>query len=135
MRFMLLMIPRVYQGAEAGKLAPDFAPDAASVEKMMRFNERLTRAGALVAGDGLRPPKEGARVEFKAGKAHVKPMPAAGSRETLGGYWIIRASSREEAVRWVTECPAADGDVIEVREVFEEPEIAEASVTTARAVR
>jgi hypothetical protein len=129
MRFMLLMIPRVYQGVEARKLPANFAPDAASVAKMMRFNERLVKAGALVAGEGLRPPSEGARVEFGAGKAQVKSIPAAGHREQLGGYWIIRAGSREEAVRWVTECPAADGDVIEVREVFEEPEAIEVSET------
>jgi len=37
----------------------------------------------------------------------------------IGGYWLIQAKSKEEAVEWATRCPAADGDVIEVRQVYE----------------
>jgi hypothetical protein len=37
----------------------------------------------------------------------------------IGGYWIIRAASKEEVVDWARRCPAADGDVIEIRQVFE----------------
>ena len=37
----------------------------------------------------------------------------------IGGYWLIQARSKEEAVEWASRCPAADGDVIEVRQVFE----------------
>jgi YCII-related domain len=32
---------------------------------------------------------------------------------------MIQAKSTEEAVEWARRCPASDGDVIEVREVFE----------------
>jgi hypothetical protein len=32
---------------------------------------------------------------------------------------MIEAKSKEEAVGWATRCPASDGDVIEVRQVFE----------------
>lgn len=123
MRFMMLMIPSVYKGERGRKVSADFAPDPAAVKKMMRFNERMIRAGALLAGDGLRPPNTGARVEFGAGKPRVKEIPTRGTREQLGGYWIIRAGSRAEAVKWATHCPAAAGDVIEVREIFDaEPE-------------
>ena len=34
MRFMMLMIPRVYQGAKGKKVAPDFAPSADAVQNM-----------------------------------------------------------------------------------------------------
>jgi hypothetical protein len=33
--------------------------------------------------------------------------------------WMIEAKSKEEAVGWAKRCPASDGDVIEVRQVFE----------------
>jgi hypothetical protein len=32
---------------------------------------------------------------------------------------MIQAKSTEEAVEWTRRCPASDGDVTEVREVFE----------------
>jgi len=32
---------------------------------------------------------------------------------------MIQVISKEEAVGWAKRCPAADGDVIEVRQVFE----------------
>ncbi len=35
----------------------------------------------------------------------------------MGGYWLIDVKSKEEAVEWA--CPAAPGDVIEIRKVFE----------------
>ena len=32
---------------------------------------------------------------------------------------MIQAKSKDEAVEWARRCPASDGDVIEVRQVFE----------------
>lgn len=32
---------------------------------------------------------------------------------------MIQVKSKEEAVEWARKCPAQDGDVIEVRQVFE----------------
>jgi hypothetical protein len=119
MRFMMLMIPRVYQGVEGTEAGADFAPSAEMVQKMMRYNEELAKAGALISLDGLTPPAVGARVSFSGGKARVTDGPFTESKEVLGGYWIIRAKSRGEAVEWARRCPAQDGDVIEVRQVFE----------------
>jgi hypothetical protein len=31
--------------------------------------------------------------------------------------WEVR--SKEEAIEWASRCPAADGDVLEIRQVFE----------------
>ena len=124
MRFMMLMIPRVYQpDASPGERAEEgFTPSAESVARMMKFNEELTKAGALVALDGLHPSSKGARVRFARGKAEVTDGPFTEAKEVIGGYWIIDAKSKEEAVEWARRCPAADGDVIEVRQVFEMPD-------------
>jgi len=121
MRFMMVMIPRVYQpDAPPGEKAGDgFAPPAEAVAKMMKFNEELVKAGALIALDGLHPGSKGARVAFTGGKPKVTDGPFTGAKEVIGGYWMIEAKSKEEAVGWAKRCPAADGDVIEVRQVFE----------------
>jgi len=121
MRFLMMMIPRVYQpNTPAAERAGDgFTPPADAVAKMMKFNEELAKAGALVALDGLHPVAKGARVSFKGGKPSVTDGPFIESKEVLGGYWIIHAKSKEEAVDWVRRVPAAEGDVIEIRQIFE----------------
>ncbi len=119
MRFMMLMIPRVYQGSAGRNIGPDFAPGADDVARMTKYNEELAKAGALVSLDGLQPAAKGARVSFSRGKARVTDGPFTESKEVLGGYWLIQAKSKEEAVEWARRCPAADGDVIEVRQIFE----------------
>jgi hypothetical protein len=120
MLFLMVLIPRVYQPeAPPGEKAGDgFAPPAEAVAKMMKFNEKLAKAGALIALDGLHPSSKGARVAFAGGKPQVTDGPFTEAKEVIGGYWMIEAKSKEEAVGWAKRCPAADGDVIEVRQVF-----------------
>ena len=119
MRFMMLMIPQVYQGEEGRNIPSDFSPTAEDVEKMTKYNEDLAKAGALIALDGLHPTTKGARISFSGGKPRVTDGPFIESKEVLGGYWMIKAASREEAIEWARRVPARDGDVIEVRQVFE----------------
>ena len=114
MRFMMLMIPKGYEKADAGA-----RPDAKAVAGMMKYNEELTKAGVLLALDGLHPPATGARISFSGGKPKVTDGPFTEAKELLGGYWMIQVRSKEEAVEWASRCPANDGDLIEVRQVFE----------------
>jgi len=114
MRFMMLMIPRGYE-----KAAPGTAPDAKAVAAMMKYNKELKKAGVLVTLDGLHPPSMGARVSFSGGKPKVTDGPFAEAKEVLGGYWMIRVDSKEEAIAWAKRCPASDNEVIEVRQVQE----------------
>jgi hypothetical protein len=114
MRFMMLMIPKGYEQA-----APGVMPEAAGVAAMMKYNESLQKAGVLLALDGLHPPSMGARISFSAGKPKVTDGPFAEAKEVLGGYWMIQVKSKQEAIEWASRCPAADNEVIEVRQVQE----------------
>lgn len=114
MRFMMLMIPKGFETA-----GPELDVDPKAVEAMMRYNEELQKAGVLLAIDGLHPPSTGARVSFKGGKPTVTDGPFAEAKEVIGGYWIIDVKSREEAIEWAKRCPAADNEIIEVRQVQE----------------
>ncbi len=127
MRFMMFMIPKVYQpGTPPGEKAGEgFAPPAEAVARMTKFNEELAKAGALLSLDGLHPGFKGARVTFSGGKPRVTDGRLAEGKEVVGGYWIIEAKSKAEAVEWAKRCPAADGDVIEVRQVYEVSEFPE----------
>ena len=129
MRFMMLMIPKGYEKAEAGAM-----PSAEMVAKMTKYNQALTKAGVLIALDGLHPASNGARVSFSGGKPRVTDGPFTEAKELLGGYWMIQVKSRQEAVEWASRCPAQDGDVIEVRQVQEmsdfPPEVQKAAGAT-----
>ncbi len=114
MRFMLLMIPKGYEGA-----APGAMPGADHVAAMMRYNETLSRAGVLLALDGLHPPSMGARVTYKGGKPKVVDGPFAEAKEVLGGYWMIQVKSREEAIEWAKRVPGGENETVEVRQVQE----------------
>jgi hypothetical protein len=133
----MFMIPRVYQpDTPAGERAGEgFTPPADAVAEMMKFNEELAKAGALIGLDGLHPVSKGARVKFTNKKPAVTDGPFIESKEVIGGYWHIQANSKEEAVEWARRCPAADGDVIEIRQVFEmsdfPPDVQKAAENTA----
>jgi hypothetical protein len=114
MRFMLLVIPKGYE-----KAATDAMPDAAAVERMMKYNEDLAKAGVLLSLDGLHPPSAGFRVSYKGGKPTVTDGPFAEAKECVGGYWMIQVKSQEEALEWAKRAPMGDNEIIEVRRVQE----------------
>ena len=106
MRFMMMVIPRGYEAAEA-------------VAKMMEYNKALQKAGVLLALEGLFPPSTGARVSYAGGKATVIDGPFAEAKEVISGYWIIQVRSREEAIEWARRAPMSDNEVIEIRRIHE----------------
>ncbi len=111
MRFMMFMYPELSE--------EDWHPSAEAVAEMSRYNEELRKAGMLLALDGLRPPGDGGSVSFDSeGTATVTDGPFAEAKEVVGGYWIIQARSKEEALEWASRCPG-ESCRIEVRRVFE----------------
>jgi len=113
MRFMMMAIPEGYRSA-----APDLAPSAEAVAKMMEYNKSL-KAGVLLARNGLFPPSTGARISYMDGKPTVTDGPFAGSKEVIGGNWIIQVRSREEAIEWAKRAPMSNNERIEVRQIHE----------------
>jgi hypothetical protein len=111
MRFMMFMYPGIEES--------DWMPSAEAVAAMSRYNEELTKAGVLLALDGLHPTSEGARVTFPGGKATVTDGPFSEAKEVVGGYWLIQVKSKEEAVEWASRIPAGGDVMVEVRRVFE----------------
>jgi hypothetical protein len=111
MRFM--MIVKTDQRSEAGEL-----PTEQELAEMGRYNEELVNAGVMLAGEGLQPSSKGARVTFSGGRPVVTDGPFAETKELIGGFWIIEAASREEAIAWAKRVPFVDGE-IEIRQVYE----------------
>jgi hypothetical protein len=118
MRFMMLMYP-------GPKAETDALPDPAAVAPMMKYNEELARAGVLLAGDGLHPSSKGVRVRIAGGKRTITDGPFTEAKELLGGYWMIEVRSKDEAVEWASRVPLAEGEMIELRQVFEMTEFSD----------
>src|SRR3954454_4992823 len=106
-RFMLFMYPNISDEEYAG------GPSVEDVEAMTAYNEALVQAGALMAADGLHP--EGSRVSASG----VTDGPFSEAKELVGGYWIIQAKDREEAVEWAKRVPQDGRSSDEVRQIYE----------------
>ncbi len=115
MQFMLLMIPKGYETAKPGTVPTDVD----RVTAMMKFNQALKDAGVLVSLNGLHPVSAGARVSFGGGKPTVVDGPFVETKEVLGGYWVIRVKSKDEAIEWAKRCPGSENETIEIRQIQE----------------
>ena len=67
---------------------------------MGAYNEELSRAGVLLAGEGLHPSSKGARVRFADKTRAVVNGPFVESKELIAGFWLIQARDLAEALEW-----------------------------------
>src|SRR5438477_388161 len=95
MRFMML--------AKAGAM-----PD------MEEYNAQLTKAGVLLDASGFQA--NGAHVKFARRTPQV--IDSTDVKESIIGYWLIQARSKEEAIEWAKRVPFQDGE-IEIRSLTE----------------
>ena len=125
MRYLLML----YADEKAGAAIPADQMQKA-METMFAYQDTLTKAGAFVmtaplsptheartlsmAGGEVRPNSDGAFVA-EGGRLQVHDGPYADTREQFGGFYIIEAADRDEAVAWAAKCPAAQWGSIEVR--------------------
>jgi hypothetical protein len=80
--------------------------------------EEMIKAGAFVAGDGLRPSAHGVRLKFSGGKRTIVKGPFAGSNELIDRYLIVRVKSIDDAIDWASRFAGPDSE-IDVRPVSE----------------
>ena len=85
-------------------------------DRMVQYGERLKAQGIVKAYDSLGAPATGARVTARNGKHRLVDGPFAEAKEIVGGFFLLDCS-REDALRYAAECPAAEFATIEVREI------------------
>ena len=117
MRFLMLMIPAVYQPGAPDPEKVIQTMDPEKVARMMKLNEDLHAAGALIALDGLHPLSKGARVSYRGGKPVVTDGPFAEAKEQLAGFLLLDCQSAERAVEIAARVPEAELGRVEVRPV------------------
>ena len=115
MKYMLIMRDTA-ESVEASKNA-DFE---SIINAMGAYNESMINAGVMLGGDGLTDAKEGFVVDFSAEKPIVTDGPYGETHELFNGFWIIQASSKEEAIEWASRAPLGPGSKLEVRRIADE---------------
>ena len=103
MRFMVI-VKATPETEKQGAL-----PDPQGLLEMGKYLEELTKAGVLLACDGLQPSSKGARVKFTGGSRTVVDGPFTESKELIAGFSIRQVKSLEEAIEWVKRCPNPHG--------------------------
>jgi hypothetical protein len=104
----------------------DQMPSGEMLTKMGEYNKKLIDAGVMLAGEGLRASRFGAKITF-TGKQKVKATdgPFTEAKELVGGFWIIQAPSKEEAIKWMEQAPFPAGTTLEMRRLAEVDDFAD----------
>jgi len=92
--------------------------DGTKMSEMIAYGEALERAGKLFETAPLTWRQPPARVESRGGKTLVTEGPFAEAKEVIGGYSLLRAASRAEALDIARGYPAARWGTVEVREIL-----------------
>jgi hypothetical protein len=105
----------IYKTAETG--AP---PSTEHMAKMGQLIEEMTKAGVLLATEGCLPSSKGARVRLSNGKLTVTDGPFTESKEVIGGFALIQAKSKEDAIELTKRFLRVAGDgESEIRQIAE----------------
>ena len=116
----VIVMVHASEASEAGEL-----PSTEMLTRMGQYNEELVKAGIMLAGEGLHASAKGKRVRFGGSKPAVIDGPFAETKELIAGFWIWQVRSMDEAVEWLKRAPFEDGDVVEIRQIFEAEDFGE----------
>ena len=98
-------------------------PDPELEKRMGSLFEEITKAGVMFDTAGLTPTSEGTRVTWSGGKLNYTDGPFTESKEVVGGYAILQAKDKTEALEWTKRFLQIHGDhqtvTAEVREIVE----------------
>ncbi len=105
----------IYKTAETG-----VPPTTEDMARMGQLIEEMTKAGVLLATEGCLPSSKGARVRLSNGKLTVTDGPFTESKEVIGGFALIQAKSKEEAIELTKRFLQVAGDgESEIRQIAE----------------
>ena len=106
-------------------------PTQREMEEMGKLIEAGMKAGWLVATEGCLPSALGARVRIAQGNFTVVDGPFTETKELVGGFAILRADSKEEAIKLTKHFLNTVGTgECELRQLYEMP--VDASAKAAR---
>jgi hypothetical protein len=88
--------------------------------EMGQLITEMSKAGVLLASEGCLPSAFGFRVRQSNGQVTITDGPFTEAKEIIGGFALIQAHSKEEAIELTKRFLKVAGDgESEVRQVFE----------------
>ena len=106
-------------------------PSQEEMARMGKLVEEGMKAGWLLATEGCLPTALGARVRNSNGKVTVTDGPFSEAKEVVGGFAILRANSKEEAIQLVRDFLQVVGQgECELRQIFEADTSAQKAATS-----
>ena len=97
-------------------------PSPEHMAAMGKLIEEGMREGYLLGTEGCLPTPLGARIRITNGQFAVKDGPFAESKEVVGGFALIKANSKEEALEFVKRFLNVVGEgECELRQLYEAP--------------
>src|SRR5215475_9419761 len=109
MQFLLLLYEAEQRWANGGY-------PASEMEEYQAFGKQY--GPSIRGGNALLPTTTGATVRVRDGKEVVTDGPFAETKEQLGGYYLIEAKDRDEAVSIAAKIPGARYGCVEVRPIM-----------------
>jgi hypothetical protein len=85
-------------------------PSEQLMNDMGKLMDEMMREGKLIRTAGLRPTSEGFRVRLRDGKLSTTDGPFTESKEVIGGYAVLEAKSRAEAIELTERFLRVHGD-------------------------
>jgi hypothetical protein len=90
------------------------------------FTDAVRKSGHFVGCNRLQPPSTAVTVRVRNGNVSTTDGPFAETKEQLGGYYVIEASDRDEAIRIASRIPGGRIGCVEVRPIAEDAQTLEA---------
>src|SRR5262245_53239809 len=89
-----------------------------TMAEMGQFAAQMSQQGRMKSGAPLHDEKGAVRVSMRGGNARSIDGPFAESKEGVGGYCMVEAASRAEAIELAKRCPATRSGLVQVSEAF-----------------
>ncbi|MFJ8186128.1 YciI family protein [Streptomyces sp. NPDC096105] len=80
--------------------SPEGGPSPELMRRMGELIEEMTKNGVLLDTAGLTPTAQGSRVHYEGGRLSVTDGPFTETREVVGGYALLQAKDKAEAIEW-----------------------------------
>ena len=110
-----LVLSKATKDSEAGKY-----PDEKLMLETMKVHEEMVKAGFLLDAGGLFPSSQGKRIRQQGETRQITDGPFTETKELIGGYWMVQASSIDEVVEWMKRIPLDKiGGEIEIRRLVD----------------
>ena len=114
MKFVCL----IYAESMLEQMSPAMAEQ--HMQEYAGFIDDIRKSGHYLGCSRLLPPQSAVTLRVRDGKTSVTDGPWVETKEQLGGFFMIEAKDRDEAVRIAARIPCAQAGCVEIRTIAED---------------